>query len=119
MTKYEIRTDRFEFSNSKKSWTSQTADDIINLYHNPYECNSPKLEASFESLEEAKAEFESHYRNYGNTREMTGWAGTHLLVGEIAFLEENEYDEDGEFDQGGNWINWSVEPYNNSALEED
>lgn len=114
MTMYEIKTDRFEFSNPKKHWTSQTVDDIIEMYLGLYECNSPKLEAGFESLEEAKAEFESHYRNYGNTRETTGWAGMHLLVGEIAFLEENEYDEDGEFDQGGDWIDWSVEPYNNS-----
>lgn len=36
------------------------------------------------------------------------------VVGEIAFLEENEYDEDGEFDQGGDWIAWSVEPYTSS-----
>ena len=55
MTKYEIKTDSFEFSNSRESWPSQTADDIIDLYHSPYEYNSPKLEASFESLDEAKA----------------------------------------------------------------
>ena len=113
MTKYEIKTDSFEFSNSRESWPSQTADDIIDLYHSPYEYNSPKLEASFESLDEAKAEFESNYRNYGSTREVVGWAGMHLLIGEIAFLEKNAYDEDGEFDQGGDWIAWSVEPYSN------
>lgn len=113
MTKYEIYTDRFEFSSHGKSWPSQTVDDIIDLYYGPYVCNNPKLEASFDSLEEAKAEFESHYRNYGSTREASGWAGGFLLVGEIAWLEENEYDEDGDFDQGGGWLDWSVEPYTN------
>lgn len=107
MTRYEIYTDRFEFS-SANSWASMTPDDIMDLYCLSPTC--PHLEAGFDSLAEAKAAFDSGYRDYPSTRQNKGWAGTWLLNGTIAYLEENEYDEDGDLDQGS-ILEWAVEPY--------
>ena len=108
MTKYEIFTDRFEFRAGARlqNWTSG---EVFDEYQ-AGTANCPKLECSFDRLEDAVAEFEKNYKDSGRT-----WAeatNVHwLLIGEVAFLEENEYDDDGDFVQGGDIIDFSAEPY--------
>ena len=111
MIKYEIKTDDFEFrfGTSKDSIPEMSASEVIDFYMDG-DCNDPHLEARFDTLEEAQADFSKHYANYGRTRAEKGYTFW-LLRGEVAWIEENEYDEDGEFDQGGVTYGFSVEGY--------
>lgn len=125
MTKFEIKTDSFEFrfGRSRESVPAMSADEIFDTYlscDDRITSNSldPVLEASFDSLEEAKSEFAKNYANYGCTRLEHGsvlW----LLCGELAWIESNEYDDDGEFDQGGETFAVSAEAYEPEEDEED
>ena len=111
MTKYEIRTDRFEFRfvKFKDSIPAATADEIFAWYMEESAAD-PTVQASFDTLEEAREEFKKHYADYGTTRaekSMVWW----LIVGDLAWIEGNEYDDDGEFIQGGECYDVSVAPY--------
>jgi len=111
MTKFEIQTDHFElrFGKSKDSIPEMSGAEVFNSYQMG-SANCPTLEASFDTLEEAQAEFAKNYANYGITRAEKSnvfW----LLRGDVAWIEENEYDEDGEFIQGGWTHNVSAEGY--------
>lgn len=55
----------------------------------------PELVASFDNLEDAQAELNSRDTTI---TELSGNAGTYYLVEEF-YLAENEYDEDGDFNQ--------------------
>ena len=114
MKKYEIFTDTFEFHFSKPSIPAMTAEEIFQTYWScdtriTSNCLDPRRECSFDTKEEALAEWEKNYKDYGRTWESKGWA-VYLLCGEMAWLEENEYDEDGNFDYGGDTWLYSVEP---------
>ena len=101
MTKYEILTGSFElrFGTSRDTIPAMSAAEIFSDYQNlPAKC--PEIKASFETINEAREEFSAHYKNFGTTYAQAGGAFW-LLMGEVAWIEENEYDEDGEFDQGG------------------
>lgn len=111
MTKFEIKTDSFQlrFGTYKESIPAMTADEVFDAYMGG-SANDPTLRASFDTLEEAQAEFSRNFSNYGSTYAEKGntfW----LLRGDVAWIEENEYDEDGEFDQGGAVVGLSAEPY--------
>lgn len=111
MTKFEIKTDHFElrFGTSRSSIPAISADEIFEAYQDRT-CNCPTIEASFDTLAEARAEFEKAYATRGTTRAEKGnnwW----LLVGNVFWIEENWYDEDGEFDQGGWTYDFSAEAY--------
>lgn len=112
MKKFEIMTDRFEvrFSTPPKS---QSAQDVWELYESTL--NEAKLEASFDTLEEAKAEFQKRWANHGSTRMEKGYAYGWLLLGDVAYIVENEYDEDGEFDHGGDVWEYSAAPYSDGT----
>ena len=108
MTKFEIKSDNFEFRFTGHM-PSQSAQEIFDQYLSG-SANDPVLEASFDTLEEAKAEFAKNYANYGRTRlERNGKIG--FLRGDLAWIEENEYDEDGEFDQNCGVWEISAEPF--------
>jgi hypothetical protein len=111
MTKYEIKTDSFEFSfgKYKASIPSASEDQIFEWYMEGM-ANDAKTRESFDTLEEAQAEFKKYYANYGSTRAVAGWTNW-LLCGELAWIEENEYDDDGEFIQGGGFYDVSAAPY--------
>lgn len=111
MIKYEIKTDDFEFrfGTSKDSIPEMSASEVFDFYMDGT-CNDPHLEASFNTLEEAQADFSKHYSNYGRThaeKSNTFW----LLCGEVAWIEENEYDEDDEFFQMCGTHDVSAESY--------
>ena len=118
MTKFEIKTDHFEFrfGTYKQSIPSMTADEVFEEYLSG-SCNDPKLEAAFDSLAAAQAEFKAHYAGYGRTYAEKGF-NFWLLVGEIAWIEENEYDEDGEFDCSCCTYDVSAEGYKNEEEED-
>lgn len=122
MTKYDIKTDTFEFrfrrglpipamSGSEILETYLSCDDRITS-----NSIAPALEASFDSEEEAREAFRAGFAGYGATRRERSFAGLPLLTGTIAFIERNEYDEDGEFDQGGEILDYSAEAF---SLDED
>ena len=111
MKKYEIYTDSFEFrfGKYKGSIPSMSMSDVW-MEYNCQSANTPVLVASFENLEEALDFFRENYAGYGRTWAEKGnvwW----LLRGEVAWLDANEYDEDGYFDQGGDLYEYSTESY--------
>lgn len=111
MTKYEIKTDRFEFrfGKSKDSVPAMSAGEIFDEYLN-LDGNCPELKASYDTLEDARAAFVKHYANYGTTYAQASnvfW----LLLGDVAWIEENEYNEYGEFEQGSDIHDFSAEAY--------
>lgn len=120
MTRFEIRTDRFEFSfkRYKASIPAATPDEIWDWYQQE-SANDPKLRASFDTLEEAQAVFRDQYASYGSTRAERAFGNTWLLVGDLAWIEENSYTEDGDFDQGGDVYDVSAEGYEPEDREEN
>ena len=118
MTKFEIRTDAFEFRMGTKQSriSSMSASEIMDTYFSgdtriTSNSNDPAARESFDNEDIARAFFRKHYASYGRTRLERG-STEWLLRGKIAWLEQNEYDEDGEFDQGGGVLEFSAEPYN-------
>ena len=110
MKKYEIMTDNFELRLGRTDDARElTAADVFTEYQEE-DANAPALVESFDNIDEARAAFRAHYANYGSTRAVRGEAGW-LLLGQVAFLIENEYDEDGDYDQGGDIWEYSAEPY--------
>lgn len=107
MTKYDLYTERFEFRTERGlEWTTQ---DIIDAYDR--EGNRfPTLIAQADTLEEIIPLFEKESRG-ARTDEVQGYCNRVFLTGEMYWVEENEYDDDGEFDQGGGWIKYRVIPY--------
>lgn len=110
MKKYEIFTDRFEFrAGAKARLYAVTADEVFDDYLAT--CDTcPKLESSFDNLSDAISEFNKNYRNWGRTWAEKGFVNW-LLVGEVAYIQEMEYDENGDFDQGGDVIDFSAADY--------
>jgi len=116
MKKFEIYTDHFEFRfPGVASIPSASADEIWSWYLEE-SCNQPHLEASFDTIEAAQAEWQRNYASYGRTAESKAFGGTPLLVGDLAYLEENIYDDDGEFVQSVCVWNYSAEPYQSETL---
>ena len=111
MTKFEIKTDDFEFrfGTFKESIPAMSAQEVFDFYMDGT-CNDPRTAASFDTLKEAKEEFNKYYANYGRTnaeKSNVFW----LLRGEIAWIEANDYDEDGEFNQSDGTYDISAEAW--------
>jgi len=118
MTKFEIKTDSFEFrfyTRTRDELPAMTAAEILETYQSGdtrITSNSldPETVGSFDSLEDAKKAFARFYANYGRTAARRADIG-YNLAGELAWIEENEFDDDGEFIQGGVVYDYSAEPY--------
>lgn len=110
MIKYEIWTDSFEIRIGRaENARSLTEREVFDEYLEE-SANAPRLEKSFSSPEEAEAYFKAHFAKYGTSRSMRGTAGW-LLIGQVAYLQADEYDEDGEYIQGGDILMTSSEAY--------
>lgn len=111
MRKYEIYTDSFEikFGRLESSIPATDAETVFRWYLNELDDNR-RLRASFETLEEAQAEFGKAYSDYGRTYPTRGVASW-LLCGELAWIEENEYTDDGDFDQNIAYHDVSAQGY--------
>ena len=116
MIRYQIYTDTFEFrfGTAKESIPELSLFDVWDMYlEQSFIC--PAGERAFASNEEAVNYFEENYADYGTTwaeKGFTFW----VLRGRIAFLLEEEYYDDGEFDQYLGTLCISAEPY---TKEED
>lgn len=111
MIRYQIYTDTFEFNFgiSKRRIPELTADEIWDMYTGQdFIC--PIGERAFASKDEAVNYFGENYSDYGTTWPEKGW-NFWLLRGRIAYLTEEEYTEDGEFDQDLGILCVSAEPY--------
>ena len=125
MIKYEIYTDHFEFrmGNIKQLIPDMGANAIFDTYES---CDDritsnflcPRLEASFPPGEDVAVwdEWNKNYANYGRTRLVRN-NSQYLLVGELAWLEQVAYDEDGEFEQSYGILACSIEPYRKEEEE--
>ena len=102
MTKYEIYLDDFQFrmgTTSKNLIPSMSADEIFDTYMS---CDTritsnsfnPTCVGRYETKESAERDWE-FYKNWGRTyaeKGQTQW----ILRGELAWLEELDFDDDGE-----------------------
>ena len=90
MKKFELRKNSIEVSwkNRKtiKEGITTTQDDQY-----------PEIVKSFDNLEDAKNELQKYK---SNIRELSGGAGKYYLIEEY-YIEENTYDKDGEWLEGG------------------
>ncbi len=108
MTKYEIKRDDFEFrfGTHKGTIPSMTAQEVFDEYLSG-SANDPEIVESFDSEDEAREALKAHtgrtWAEHGNVF----W----LLRGEVYFIEVSTYDEDGEFDQGGDILDIAAEGY--------
>lgn len=108
MTKYEICTGSFEI----RCGTKKNSIQDYNEWALFYEATDGEYEivGSFDTEEDATAVFKENYEDYGRTWAEKGnvfW----LLRGQVAWIEVNIYDENGEFDSGDGVIELSAEPY--------
>lgn len=114
---FGIRTDHFELrmGSRRDRIPSMSAEEILDTHlscDDRITSNSidPTIEASFDTLEEARAEFALNYERYGCTDLRRASCG-YILTGRLAWIEENQYDENGDFDQGGETYDLSAQPY--------
>lgn len=108
--KFEIRTDHFEFHFGKYKGSIPTISDeeIFDWYQRS--CCDPVTVEEYDTLEEAKEAFKESYSDYGHTRAEKGNAFW-FLVGDLAWIEENIFTDDGDFDQGGWTYDFSAVGY--------
>lgn len=90
MKKYEIRKSSIEVSWKKRK---EIKEGIILTS----EERESEVVVSLDTLEEAKTKLQKYK---SSIKELSGGAGTYYLVEEF-FIEENSYDEDGEWVEGG------------------
>ena len=125
MKKYEIRTDSFEFrlGNRRSEIPAMSAGQILDTYlscDDQITSNSidPAVEGSFYTLDAARDTFARHYADYGWSRLEHVGTG-YILRGRLAWIEENEYDEEGDFVRGGETYDVSAQPYEAENGEDD
>ena len=111
MTKYELKSAHVEINLHRK--TSLTAEEIFGYHFNQFD-QSGRLLGSFGTLEEAKAAFEKE-KEHCITRSL----GHKLVSADVLMIEENEYDEDGEWVSGGDCWTLFAEPYGADDDEEE
>ena len=117
MIRYQIYTDTFEFrfGTAKDSIPELSSDDIWDMYTaQSYIC--PEGERAFATKEEAVNYFGENYSDYGTTWAEKGFSFW-VLRGRIAFLSEEEYEDDGEFDQDLGTLCISSESYTRGDAE--
>ena len=114
MIKWEIYTEDFEF---RGNFSEASEQDIIDLYNQQSFIN-PHCEEQFDTEAEARAEWNKFWKDYGMTRHERGYTGIHLLRGRLAFLTCNKYTDEGDFDQGGDWYAYAIEPYKAEEQED-
>ena len=118
MTKFEIMTDSFEFRFTPgRPIPRMTEREILDTYFSldpRITSNSidPETVEAYDTEEDAREAFWTRWRDYGETRPARSAAGIPLLIGRLAFIQINDYDAEGEFDQGGDTLDlWSAEGY--------
>ena len=116
MKRYEIMRARFEFDYPVKSQSKlpeYTTDEIFDeVMRKCYE--SDRL-ASLDNEIDAREMFAAYRNNTTHAeRTWTGWA----IIGTCSWIEENEYDEDGEIVQTLSVLDYDAEPFTQPEDEE-
>lgn len=108
MRKYEIKRDTFEFrfGTYKDSIPSMTSKEVFDYYLSG-EANDAEIIGRYDTESDALDAFSDDYGTTWAEKGNTFW----LLRGSVEFVEINEYDEDGEFDNGGDIVAYSAEGY--------
>lgn len=117
MKRYDIITDHFEINlNDKRSPAYHahirhglTADEILTLCTQAD--NGQHVIESYTDLDAARTALAKRWAPRANTRFLHSFSGTPLLVGDYYAIEENDYDEDGEWVGVGDLWDSAVEPY--------
>lgn len=125
MKRYDIITDHFEINLNDRRTTAYhahlrnglTADEIFKLCTQAD--NGQRVIESCTSLDAARTALAKKWTHKSYTRYQSGHAGIPLLVGEYYAIEENDYDEDGEWIGVGDIWDYAVEPYELSADEDE
>lgn len=90
MKKIEVYKETAEVSKDRKNWT---ADKLEEAYNNMDK--EPELIGSFENYSEAKAFFDKEKKNCRSYYQQ-GYVMP-LVIFDVLWIEENEYDDDGEY----------------------
>lgn len=104
MIKYSVYEENFEFHGDYRQ-TGLTERDIIDLYQG-LSFTAPILLGSFDTLDEARATLKTVCPATYHSDAARGG----LAVGRLGYIAEEEYDEDGEFDQCSTIWDYAVEP---------
>lgn len=114
MIKYELYTDTFEFRTRKgQEWQS---DDIFDAYITQGDLYPTRV-AQADNLEDIAALFEDEKLKCTTYEQAytTGW----LIRGVLCYIEIAEYDEDGEYIQGGDIVKFCVVPFRKEEEAEE
>ena len=108
---YEIYTDTFEFrmGSVKSKIPSMSPQEIFDSHFDSGYVD-PCMEVFFDNEKEAVEHWQKNYADYGLTWLERGNT-QYLLRGEIAWMDEVQYYDDGEVDQTLDTIVFSAEPY--------
>lgn len=117
MTRYDIVTDHFEISLNDRRTAAYhahirhglTADEILTLCTQAD--NGQHVIESYSELDAARFALERTWKPKASTRLQRSFAGIPLLVGDYYAIEENDYDDDGEWVGGGDIWDYAMEPY--------
>ena len=106
MIKYTVYTDSFEIRLRTKEATL-SAGDVFTAYMEQGD-HSPRPVAVFDTEEQAVAAMK---KALVRTDCDSSFYGGYLLTGVLAYVEQAEYDEDGEFIQGGDICEYAAKGY--------
>ena len=109
MKKYEIWTVSFDVRLGNRKGEEWTEYELVREFCS--QDSDPQRRTSYTTEEEAREAFAAHWADYGSTRLFSAFSGGYYLSCKIAYLEPAEYDEDGDYIEGGDWVMESVEPY--------
>lgn len=104
MNKYEVRRNSIEIPWKKRREIKEGITTMSDF-------QAPEIIESFDNLEEAQAALQKYSSSIA---EMSGATGTYYSVTEY-YIEENTYDEDGEWLEGGDV--WEVSKLSFSLIE--
>lgn len=115
MFRYELKHDRFELriGKSENSIPTTTPDEVFDAYL-AGTANCPETLNSFATDYEALQALST----CSPTTSARPGVASGLLVGDLYYVELNEYDENGEFDQGGDILRFAAEGYISKAARE-
>jgi hypothetical protein len=117
MKRYAIYTDTFEIRfGPRYKVHAMTEDEISAAYWQ--EQNDPLRRESFDTQEGAKSFFSAHYADYPTTRLYKHVDNAYYLVGELAWLEEQDTGEDDVIQQA-DIVEEMIVPYTPDAADEE
>lgn len=112
-TVFEVRTESIEERMSPR--VNLTEEDIWDIYNNKTDYY-PVVIGQCDTLEDARAAFKTEAENRVQSYYQAAYGNGWLLIATLVWIEENEIDEDGEYDNCSGVWDYSAEPI---TLDED